>query len=304
VTGRPPRLAGGGAVGEREPALGRAFARDAIEALLEALDRRELVLFTGAGFSAGACDREGLELPTSEHLVEDLWAICFGPEPYDGESSLQDLYDVAATRHSEALARYLRTRLCVGGDRVGRHHAAFFTAPWRRVYTINVDDVELAVAEHFQLTRPLRLVTPEHSHDWTRAPELEPFDPDVLEVVHLNGRVSDDPRSVTFSTLQYAARLTGAEPLYAGVARELLRYPFVFCGTRLEEVILWQHLHATLESENTHPRARPRSFLVSRHVSRARALLLEDFNVTWLPMSVEDLAEELLGSGLAEVRRR
>jgi hypothetical protein len=200
----------------------------AIEELLQALARRELVLFTGAGFSAGACDREGLELPTSEHLIEDLWAMCFGDEPYDGESSLQDLYDVAATRRAAELARYLRTRLCVGGGRVGRHHAAYFAAPWRRVYTLNVDDVELAVAEHFELARPLRLVAPEHSHGWTRAPEREPFDPEVLEVVHLNGRVTDDPRSVTFSTLQYAARLTGAEPLYEGVARELLRYPFDF----------------------------------------------------------------------------
>src|SRR4051812_20217773 len=92
-----------------------AVAADAIAELVERLGRRELVLFTGAGFSAGACDRDGLELPSSEHLVEDLWSICFGDEPYDGESSLQDLYDVAATRHPVELSRYLRTRLCVGG---------------------------------------------------------------------------------------------------------------------------------------------------------------------------------------------
>lgn len=56
-----------------------------------ALGRDEAILFTGAGFTAGARDRAGRALPSSEELTRELWVLCFDDEPYDGESSLTDL---------------------------------------------------------------------------------------------------------------------------------------------------------------------------------------------------------------------
>ena len=41
---------------------------------------------------------------------------------------------------------------------------------------------------------------------------------------------------------------------------------------------------------------RPRSWLVTPRVSRARAVLLRSFNVDWLPMTAEDFAVQVLGS--------
>jgi hypothetical protein len=74
----------------------------------------------------------------------------------------------------------------------------------------------------------------------------------------------------------------------------VLAEPFIFVGTRLDEVILWQHLHWATGDEGRQPQDRPHSYLVSPHVSRARELLLRGFNVDWLPMTAEAFAAEVL----------
>ena len=41
------------------------------------MERAEIVLFTGAGFSMGARDRQGRPVPSSTQLREELWALCY-----------------------------------------------------------------------------------------------------------------------------------------------------------------------------------------------------------------------------------
>ena len=41
------------------------------------MERAEIVLFTGAGFSMGAKDRQGRPVPSSTQLKEDLWALSY-----------------------------------------------------------------------------------------------------------------------------------------------------------------------------------------------------------------------------------
>jgi hypothetical protein len=254
------------------------------------LQAGKLILFTGAGFTSGACDAGGRELPSSARMIQDLWRLCFGArEPYDAESTLQDLYDVAVRQCPERLAAYLSARLQATDGAVAAHHIRFFAAPWRRMYTLNVDDLERAVARRASLPRPLRVITPWSGHEW-----LDQEDERFLDVVHLNGQVTDNPHSVTFSTLQYASRLTGAEPLYEALARELMAEPFVFVGTRLDEVILWQHLQYTTNGHDPTRRPRPRSYLVTPRLARARATLLAALNVEWLPMTAEEFARRWL----------
>ena len=54
-----------------------------------------LVLFTGAGFSAGAKDRRGRPIPSVRKLKEELWELSFRDQPFDDGASLGDLYEVA-----------------------------------------------------------------------------------------------------------------------------------------------------------------------------------------------------------------
>ncbi|HUQ04105.1 MAG TPA: SIR2 family protein [Kofleriaceae bacterium] len=222
------------------------------------------ILFTGAGFAVGARDRRGRTLPSSEQMAKELWQLVFG-DAHPDRSSLCDLFDVAMRRDRDAVVRYLDERLTVG--EVPAHAVAWFAAPWRRIYTLDVDDLEVATRRAANVPK--------------------------TDVIHLNGMVGGDLDQMTFSTLQYAERLIARQPAYEQLAEDLEHAPFVFVGTTLDEVVLWQHvmlrsLHKMASS--------PRSFLVARSLTRARAVLLDALGITWLPLSAEDAATELFPS--------
>lgn len=231
----------------------------------------DAMLFTGAGFSADAHDLDGNRLPHSEEMRRELWALIFGDEPPD-DSSLQDLYDCGLMKCSDRLHTYVQRRLRVGDKPLPRHFAAWFTAPWKRIYTLNVDDLETAVARQFQLP--------------------------PIDVVHLNGVAGRPADKLTFSTLQYAQRLCSKDRVYEQLVEDFANAPFVFAGTTLDEVTLWQHLELRRRANGGAPNDRPRSFLVSSSLTRARHILLESIGVEWLPSTIAEIAEKLWAQSL------
>jgi hypothetical protein len=230
-----------------------------VRALGEIVASGQAALFTGAGFEAGALDAGGQPIPDSETMRCELWHLCFGDGPPDG-STLADLYDVALRCSPDALAAYVERRLRIGARPLPAHHGIWLGAPWRRIYTLNVDDLEDAAARQFGL-----------------AP---------LEVVHLNGKVGEPVDRLTFSTLQYASRLAGRERVYEQLAFDLARTPFVFVGTTLDEAVLWKHADW---SEH------PRSVLVSPTLPRARRELLAGLGIEWVCGTAEELASVVGG---------
>jgi hypothetical protein len=260
--------------------------RDHVRNLADVIASGEAMLFTGAGFSSEARDPNGSRLPESAEMVRELWPIVFGDdergEPDD--STLADLYDVALLRAPDRLREYMTTRLRIGDGQLPGSYRAWFSAPWRRIYTLNVDDLECAVARQFELPRPLRSVS--------ALAEGISEAPDALEVVHLNGIAGDDPRQVTFSTMQYASRLCRRDQHYERLVEDLGASPFVFVGTTLDEAILWQHVE--LERQANQHRRRPHSFLVARSLTRARQLLLASHRIHWIPATAAEIAERVL----------
>ena len=246
----------------------------------------EAVLFTGAGFSAEATDRSGRPLPDSRIMVSDLWTMLFGDEPLD-DSSLADLYDVALLHAPDRLLEYMKERLQIGDSPLPETFAAWFGAPWRRIYTLNVDDLEVAVARQFEL--PRKLVSISALADCDRS------ETNALEVIHLNGIAGDDPRQVTFSTMQYASRLCAPDREYERLVDDLCHAPFVFLGTTLDEVVLWKHVQLErAQGEQALPRKH--SFLISPSLTRARQTLLESYRIQWVATTACDVAERVLAS--------
>lgn len=244
-----------------------------LEHLRQAIADRRAVLFTGAGFSSDARDTTGAPLPLAATMTEELRALCFGDCP-DDDSTLQDLYDVAIDHHPAELLAYLQRRLRVGAHPLPDHYRLWFAAPWARIYTLNVDDLEVAAARQLGLPGP-------------------------PEVIHLNGVVGDDLAAMTFSTLQNARRLVEPCPLYTRLIDDLERRPFLFVGTVLDEALFWQHLQ--LRRSRRGDRPRPRSYLVTPHLSRARRQLLDGLEIEWVRGTARDFAEQTLaplsGSG-------
>lgn len=258
--------------------------RDRTTELASMIESGEAVLFTGAGFSAEATDTEGRPLPDAKDMVGDLWQLLFEGEPAD-ESSLSDLYDVALLRAPDRLAAYLATRLTIGDAPLPTTFARWFSAPWHRIYTLNVDALEQAVARQFDLPRPLVSV----SALATQRTHAEAG----LEVVHLNGIAGGDPRDVTFSTMQYASRLCTPDREYERLCHDLAERSFVFIGTTLDEVVLWKHLELERQA-NGNRRPTHHSFLIAPSLTRARQTLLESHRIHWIRATAAESAERVL----------
>jgi hypothetical protein len=235
-----------------------------LERLRKVIAEGSAVLFTGAGFSSDARDTTGAPLPLAARMAEELRELCYGR---DDDSSLQDLYDVATAKHPDALLAYLKRRLRIGDHPLPEHHGLWFAAPWTRIYTLNVDDLEAAVVRQFELPR-------------------------LPEVVHLNGMVGDDLGAMTFSTLQNARRLIEPCPLYTQLIEDLGQRPFVFVGTMLDEPLFWQHLQLRAARDGAPPR--PRSHLITPHLSRARRELLAGLAIEWVRGTAAEVAEGVL----------
>jgi tetratricopeptide (TPR) repeat protein len=276
------------------------FAQNGIPHLRGQFAKARPILFTGAGFSAGARNMLGRDLPTSDALTVLLWEICFPQTPFEPGTSLQDIYQEALMRHKAELKAVLQPELTVDANSVSEWYAKILSLPWFKVYTLNVDDLETAADRVFRLPRRPKAIS---------ATALATGVPEGggagLDVIHLNGTIQDIPDQVTFSPTQYAERLASPDPWYTWLASEMVTHPVVFMGTRLDEPPLWQHveMRRLRGMRRLRREYRPRSYLVTPSLNLARQALLDEFHVNWVQMDAKAFAEEvlpLLEPGIAE----
>lgn len=261
------------------------------------------ILFTGAGFSLGARNIAGLTVPSVGDLKALLWSLCFPSQPSDEKTlaneTLADLFEEARLRHATQLRERLREQLTVDINSVPDWYSTYFSLPWSRYYTLNLDDLAVVVSRKYALPRPIASVSA------TRPSGIQGVgDVSALDVVHLNGTVADLPDFVTFSDSQYAERLGRYEAWYARLVSDLMSHTCVFLGTRLNEPPLWAHLELRKHRGGRHARElRPKSYLVTPHLNRSRRSLLAEFNIEWLEMGGEEFAQRVLQPLLTEAPR-
>jgi hypothetical protein len=255
----------------------------------EQMGRAEISLFTGAGFSFGARDGTGRPIPQVDELRREIWELVWPDDPFDDNSTLQDTYAAALAEARNRLSEHLRTRLRVDPDTVPDAIETWLSMPWRRAYTVNIDDLETAAARRFNLRRPVDACSA-----LSDGPIL--LSGSELVVVHLNGTIEDIP-DVTFTDPQYGRRLGQPNSFYEQLAAELLSYPVVFVGTTLREPLFWQYV--TLRDERGArgvSEQRPGSYLVSPSLPQDRRRLLAAYNIRWIPLSASDFADAVLSN--------
>ena len=99
------------------------------------LDPPGSILFLGAGFSIGAKNIIGTNLPSGEDLRNELAGmLCVPPSDYP----LDTLVDEVHSRGDLNLYHILYQRFTVA--KLQRHQKAILSFPWRRIYTTNFDD--------------------------------------------------------------------------------------------------------------------------------------------------------------------
>ena len=171
--------------------------------------------------------------------------------------------------------------------------------PWSRCYTLNVDNLEVAASSAFELPRKMKPLSGTNRRTVERTQEGYHF----LEVIHLNGCLDDLTDHVTFSVLQYAERQATPDPSYLQLITDLMMRPFVFIGSSLDEPPLWQHLELRRNKGGRGQRElRPRSYLVTPSLPRARQALLGVFNTVWLQMTAEEFAGQVLSKLQTEAK--
>ncbi len=254
-------------------------------------ERAQPILFTGAGLSLGTRNTSGRETPSARSLSQQIWSICFPDEPFEEGSSLPNLFDHALLRHRADLDRLLRAEFDIRADSMAEWVCDLFSFPWYRCYTLNIDNLADVANTRCALPRQVQSVSAYEDRN-----RVQPFDPTKrLQVVHLNGRVADGASNVTFSTIQYGERLAAHDPWYIGLVSELLTRPFVFIGTTLNEQPLWQYIELRQErGERGLRELRPRSYLVTPSLDRAKQALLAEYNVEWLPLNAASFVESVL----------
>lgn len=266
-----------------------------VQRLSSQMARGEVILFTGAGFSLSARATSGEQVPSVATLRQDLWPLAFpGSDPDEG-STVGEIYENAIKRAGNAVRDLCQRLFTVDPNTLPDCYRVWLSAPWYRVYTLNVDDLEEAAARRFELPRRVRSISA------LGEPAISGSRNELL-CIHLNGRVSEFPE-VTFSPRQYGERTARPDPWYQHFVTDISSKPVVFVGTGLDEPPLWQHLAMR---GNRKPRARelrPGSYLVTPSLSRARQGLLKDLNIDWVPMVQEEFAETVLRP-LDEASRR
>lgn len=268
-----------------------AIPKGLTERFRRQLARGEVILFTGAGFSYAASTPSGASVIQVPELKKRLSEIAFPSGEGDGvESSLGDLFQVALSRASGVVGELFRNRLTVSAAKSPARFRDWFSMPWFRHYTLNIDDLDEAIAATYSLPREL------HSFS---ALSHQAHQDSGLQSVHLNGRLREFPR-VTFAPHQYAARLGQPDPWYALLVTDLLTHPVLFVGTVLEEPGLWQHVEMRRSRDRADVELRPASYLVAPMLSPARAALLKSFNIDWIQATEEEFYHSVLATSSKE----
>ena len=105
------------------------------------LERGDMVLFTGAGFSRAARNVLGEHVPSVDTLRAALSELVYPGKPLADDDALQDLFGLARQRAWNRLRDLLRLQFNVARDSIPDMYVAIFSAAWHKVYTLNIDDL-------------------------------------------------------------------------------------------------------------------------------------------------------------------
>jgi hypothetical protein len=245
--------------------------------IINAIQRGGAILLTGAGFSCGLVDKFGDNLPVGPQLAKSIWPIAFGDEEYDG-TALSEVYQAAAANSPTLLREQLERLFIVDRDKLPDRYETWFSLPWHRIYTLNVDDADEAVSE----------ITAEPRLQVLSALKSKPGDAksDHLPVVHINGRLQDFP-NLTFTPWEFADRTASPEPWYQEFAIDIATRPIVVIGSVLDEPPLW-HFMRLRELRGSAKELRPRSWLVTPSIDLGRKRMLGELNFKHIAATEEE----------------
>lgn len=198
---------------------------------------------------------------------------------YSGES-LDDVY--------AAVQPELGARLDVILEELFRHtrpsaeYQILAQYPWRRIYTLNIDDALERAFRNSQQNLCVRL-----SAD--PAVDRDPFF-SRLDLVKLNGSVDRLKEGIIFSSAEYAQATNRTLPWYELCASDFLRTPFLFVGTKLNEPLLKFHIERYKSINGKGP---GKSYVITPSATQIQEASLLQFNIVHIPGTLLDFTNWL-----------
>lgn len=240
-------------------------------------------------------DRYGDHLPIGTGLAESIWPIAFGDERFDG-TALTDVYQAANSKSPTLLQEQLERIFTVDRESLPERYQTWFSLPWHRIYTLNIDDADEALSE-INSDLQLQIISALSSRPGEEKPGH-------LPVIHVNGRLREFP-NVTFSPWEFADQTVDAKPWYQEFAADVATRPVVIVGSIVDEPPLW-HFMRLRERLGQAREVRPRSWLVTPSIDRGRASMLSELNFIHLAQTEEEFFKETIepnSAVLAAVKR-
>lgn len=249
------------------------FERGDEQYLLRAINRNQVNLFLGAGFSTLAKNRLGSYLPTGGQFSEIVWQFLGYKSPFDPTATLAELYEalLASGKAVTEISDFLHSHLI--SVETPREYQEITKIYWSRMYTKNIDNV---LDQIYSKVREPRLDTKSFPHD-----ELSDRDVtlDKIQAVYLHGKLPCHPSEVTFSISQFARRATPHDHLYDHFVRDYATKTTLFIGTSLNEPLLWQYIELRKAKRAELGEERPKSFLIINSINEPKRQLLSAMNV-------------------------
>lgn len=260
--------------------------QDALDILRKCLLSENVMLFTGAGFSIGAKNGNGMELPSGKKLksmlIKDMLDLSEDDDDYKelDEEKLPEVIEYCKSKRSPNEVQDYLTELfsnCQGED----YHKTVASFPWTKIYTTNIDDLfeNSAPAGSLKVQNMKRLQSGRFSKNKT-------------EYFKLHGCVKNPSEGYIFSAEDYESELISSDnSLTTSYSLDIQTNCFVFIGFDNNET----DLNVYLKQYSWRNGARPstRLFFVNPNPTLVFRNKAEKLNATIIEQTTEQFAKFL-----------
>lgn len=186
------------------------------------------ILFLGAGFSYESTNAMG-KLPDGKELAKEIFeGFVKGNVDQEQEKEIEEynLQDMCETvnimlRREEELKQFLFERL--EGVEPAKFHKKLLMYPWKKIYTVNIDDL----VENIYSKSELKLIIQNTGKEKKNTGDIE--------YIKLHGCVRAKDEPIVFSKKQYTDFTTTRNYKLVKLTTDLMKNDFIFVGANLEE---------------------------------------------------------------------
>lgn len=248
--------------------------------------RTNPILFTGAGFSLGATNALGHDLPSGWELKKIILTKLLGYKEGDDDYNeclqytLSDLCTYAKTEKSQNVVNDFIVEQFIGCEPKPFHKKLAGSRLWKKVYTINIDDL-------FENSAPksrLAVQNMPRQISYTGAKQIE--------YIKLHGCVNNRAEGVVFSRSEYIdSMLQSQDYRFSSFARDMQTQNFVIVGTEMDEINLDYYLK--LFGINSNNSSRGQLFFINPKPSRLFKAKVSIVGATIIEWTTEEFADHI-----------